>query len=95
MESCWGVYASFELPPRHRADTNSRVARRRRYKQRMRQSLSLAPVDNGDDTLVCDDNFNVTTELQWREVYLYNNFAFRLLPEGSDALEEFRSAYGI
>jgi len=95
MESCWGVYASFELPPRHRVDNNSRVARRRRYKQRMRRSLNLAPVENGDDALVCDDNFNVTTELQWREVYLYNNFAFRLLPEGSDALVGFGSAYGI
>jgi len=50
---------------------------------------------NGDDALLWDDNFNVTTESQWREAFLYNNFAFPVLPEGSGALAEFQRDYGI
>lgn len=119
MESCWGIYASFELPPRPREGSNSGIVRRRRRRQRrLRRSLNLQqgreihfqveiedssedddddmPLEIcGDDALVYDDNFNVTTEVQWREAFLYNNFAFLRLPEGSGALADFQRNYGV
>ena len=49
----------------------------------------------GEDALIFDDWFNVTTELQWREAFLYNNFALSTLPEGPGALADFRSRYGV
>mmetsp|Transcript_22182 Transcript_22182/g.54933 ORF Transcript_22182/g.54933 Transcript_22182/m.54933 type:complete len:405 (-) Transcript_22182:78-1292(-) len=114
MESCWGVYASFELPLRPK-DPDASNVRRRRRQRRLRRSLNLqlgheihfqVEVDDssddedyeppsGDDALIYDDYFNVTTELQWREAFLYNNFALPTLPEGSDALADFRRNYGV
>ena len=120
MESCWGVYASFELPPRPRDGSSSSDGgggrRRRRRQRRLRRSLNLqqgreihfhVEIEDSsddeeqeeqqscDDALVYDDNFNVTTELQWREAFLYNNFAFPVLPEGEGALAEFQRNYGV
>ena len=114
LESCWGVYTSFELPPRP-LDTVGGSSRRRRRHRRLRRSLNIQqgreihfqveiedssddedqeePV--GDHALVYDDYFNVTTESQWREAFLYNNFALPTLPEGSDALADFRRNYGV
>ncbi len=114
MESCWGVYASFELPLRPK-DVDGSNVRRRRRQRRLRRSLNLqlgreihfqVEVDDssddedyeppsGDDSLIYDDYFNVTTELQWREAFLYNNFALPTLPEGSEALADFRRNYGV
>eukprot|EP00534_Pseudo-nitzschia_fraudulenta_P013311 CAMPEP_0201241772 /NCGR_PEP_ID=MMETSP0852-20130820/35187_1 /ASSEMBLY_ACC=CAM_ASM_000632 /TAXON_ID=183588 /ORGANISM="Pseudo-nitzschia fraudulenta, Strain WWA7" /LENGTH=436 /DNA_ID=CAMNT_0047538155 /DNA_START=138 /DNA_END=1448 /DNA_ORIENTATION=+ len=113
MESCWGVYASFELPPKVKDGTFNIMRRRRR--RRLRRALNLGrevhfevevdvssdeedePQDDptGDDVLVYDDCFNVTTELQWREAFLYNNFALPALPEGIGALLEFKNTYGV
>lgn len=50
---------------------------------------------SGDEALIFDDWFNVTTELQWREAFLYNNFALPTLPEGPGALADFRRSYGV
>jgi hypothetical protein len=114
LESCWGVYASFELPPRPQNTVGGSIRRRRRQ-HRLRRALNLQQgreihfqvevedssddedqeVPSGDDALVYDDYFNVTTELQWREAFLYNNFTLPTLPEGSGALADFRENYGV
>lgn len=114
LESCWGIYASFELPLRPKDAIGNNIRRRRRQR-RLRRSLNpqlgreihfQVEVDDssddedfeppsGDDALIYDDYFNVTTELQWREAFLYNNFTIPTLPEGSGALADFRRNYGV
>jgi hypothetical protein len=114
LESCWGVYASFELPSRPKNIVGGSIRRRRRQ-HRLRRALNVQQgreihfqvevedssddeeqeVPSGDDALVYDDYFNVSTELQWREAFLYNNFTLPMLPEGSGALADFRRNYGV
>jgi hypothetical protein len=114
MESCWGVYTSFELPPRPEFADRANGPRRRRQR-RIRRSFNQQQgrefhfqvevedssddedweVPSGDEALVYDDYFNVTTEKQWREAFLYNNFALPVLPEGSGALADFQRNYGV
>jgi hypothetical protein len=103
MESCWGVYASFELP---------KQIGRRRGRRRVRRyqdtagnwcnveieddeaSLSDSEKANDKSSLLTDDSwFSITSGVQWREAYLYN-FGARVLPEGDEADATFERAYG-
>ena len=132
FESCWGVWGSFELPPKPRrrrppprplADqtTWGRVTTRSRSRATNRHLRSLniigganddnvdsdeemiSTVNNNNDgnfdendyapgerLLVDEDTFEVGPEDQWREAFLYN-FGLDRLPEGPQAMEEFRA----
>ena len=132
FESCWGVWASFDLPPKPRrrqspprplADqtTWGQVTTRSRSRAANRSLWSLNVIggandDNGDSDeemmstvnnnedgdiddndhapggrlLVDEDTFEVGPEDQWREAFLYN-FGLDRLPEGPQAMEEFRA----
>lgn len=96
LESCWGVYGSFELPPRL---TRSNAVLRRRGSPdgttaavwvhrdgiESRNPPLLRPTIEAD---MQDDSMQLTNEVQWREAFLYNVGA-RVLPEGDDAADEF------
>ena len=109
MESCWGVYASFELP--------KRVPKNRRRSVRLREAqdavgnwfnVHLETSDDEQSTesddgngqaslsrlLIDEDTFVVTSGLQWREAFMYN-FGARELPEGEDAIASFERAYAF
>lgn len=107
MESCWGVYASFELPRRPPRSMNRRRCLRRA--QDAQGNWFNIEIDASDDSdsdselggaqgnnesrlLVDDDSFEVSNLVQWREASLYN-FGSRSLPEGEAALEEFDRMY--
>jgi hypothetical protein len=98
MESCWGVYASFELPPR-RSTRELRLRRTPNGGRWLPIDDSDADSDNEDeqdekDSLLKDDSaFIITNEVQWREALLYN-FGARELPEGDGAAEEFDRTWG-
>lgn len=85
LESCWGVYASFELPKRigspHELnlenDDDTAAIRTVSLPPR-----SMDPSDMQDETMA------LTNEIQWREAFLYNVGA-RVLPEGDEATDEF------
>eukprot|EP00980_Cylindrotheca_fusiformis_P010230 scaffold2271_cov130-Cylindrotheca_fusiformis.AAC.25 len=106
MESCWGVYASFELPKRPRS-LRQRI-RLRRAQDAFGNWFNVEVEDDesseeGDDTpeessphgrlLIDDSSFAITSGLQWKEAFLYN-FGARTLPEGDDAVDEFEQTYG-
>ena len=82
MESCWGLYANFELPPLPRA-------------LRIGLEDSGASIDWLYDGTVplMDEELTITNEMQWREAFLYNVGA-RVLPEGDEAVEDFDLAWG-
>lgn len=104
MESCWGVYASFELPKR---PSPRRTRRRVRRAQDPAGNWFNIEVDDdyssdgeaesnaaeGNGLLVDDSSFSITSGLQWREAFLYN-FGARVLPEGDDAVADFDRTYG-
>jgi hypothetical protein len=79
MESCWGLFASFHLPPRviHHYSTS-----------RTEWEGYVPPVQPLQD----DSNLLITNELQWREAFLYNVGA-RELPEGDEQTERFDRAW--
>lgn len=91
MESCWGLYASFELPPRQR--------RQRRRLRRTEEGGALwvdeevGEEDEPINELQDDAALLITNEIQWREAFLYNVGA-RVLPEGDEATDEFDRAWG-
>ena len=93
MESCWGVYASFDLPPR-RSTPELRLRRTPNGGRWFRIDDSDTDSDTEDeqaekDSLLKDDSaFIITNQVQWREALLYNVGA-RELPEGDGAVEEF------
>lgn len=107
MESCWGLYASFELPPKQSA-LQQRQQQRRRLR-RTENGARWVDVADDDDTgeedldpdqrqrqidseLMGDAALEITNEVQWREAFLYNVGA-RTLPEGEDATDEFDRAF--
>lgn len=108
MESCWGVYASFELPRRVISTTRrNRRVRIRRAQDTLGNWFNVeveeSEEEENDSTretnprlpsrmLVDDDTFTVTSGLQWREAFMYNVGA-RELPEGEGALAEFQRTY--
>jgi hypothetical protein len=97
MESCWGVYASFEMPPQ--------ASNRKRRRLRRTEEGAALWVDETDETsgedsgnsgvelLQDDSSLLITNELQWREAFLYNVGA-RILPEGDEAADDFDRAWG-
>jgi hypothetical protein len=103
MESCWGVYASFELPkrPLHQPQRRTRQLRRAQdthgnwYNVEVYEDAS--DVEEGEDdvdrVLIDDESFAITSGLQWREAFLYN-FGARVLPEGDEAFADFERTYG-
>jgi hypothetical protein len=94
MESCWGVYASFELPPRR--PTRELGLRRTPNGGRwlpVTDSDTEEEQDEKDSLLKDDTAFIITNEVQWREALLYN-FGATELPEGRDASEEFDRTWG-
>jgi hypothetical protein len=105
MESCWGVYASFELPKRPIPRIRRRVRRIRRaqdhngnwYNVEVEEEDADADADDEEDPngglLIDDDSFAITSGLQWREAFLYN-FGARVLPEGDEAVADFERTYG-
>lgn len=107
MESCWGVYASFEPPPKQRAPSERRRLRRTETGARWVEVLengeeTLSASQQGgvrtrsmqedDGALMDDASLVITNEIQWREAFLYNVGA-RILPEGEDAADEFDRAF--
>lgn len=107
MESCWGVYASFELPQRVVSTTrrNARVRIRRAQdtlgnwfnveveeSEEENEATREADLRHSSRLLVDDDTFTVTSGIQWREAFMYNVGA-RELPEGENALAEFQRTY--
>lgn len=109
MESCWGVYASFELPKRVPP-----ISRRRRVNLRRAQDTLgnwfNVEVDASDEEdvssangerstpasrlLVDDTTFEVSSSTQWKEAFMYNVGA-RQLPEGAEGLAEFERIYTL
>ena len=94
LESCWGVYASFELPPRQPTP----VLRRRRHgpgtgeePEWVDEEEETGPSQRREADLQ-DDTMRLTNEVQWREAFLYNVGA-RLLPEGDQAADAFDRAW--
>ena len=88
MESCWGLYGSFELPPKQQ------VAERRRLRRTEMGAMWVEVQENGEETaaLMDDASLLITNEIQWREAFLYNVGA-RVLPEGDGAADEFDRAF--
>ena len=97
MESCWGLYASFPLPPR---PLNMQL----RHIPPDGVRLVQVDTDTEDDNdangnvpkrsaLADDSALIITNEVQWREALLYN-FGSVLLPEGNDAADEFDRTWG-
>jgi len=102
MESCWGVYASFELPPkrsfrqldRHQQQNQQQRRRLRRTETGARwvdvieNGEEVVSLDQDRSSLMDDSAMEITNEVQWREAFLYNVGA-RVLPEGDGSAEEF------
>lgn len=103
MESCWGLYASFELPPKQSAQQRRQQQRRRlRRTESGARWVDVADEDEArgeglqsqqqqrpsDSELMDDSALEITNEVQWREAFLYNVGA-RTLPEGEDSTDEF------
>ena len=95
MESCWGVYASFELPPRRGAESRLRLRRTPIGSRWLPPDSDTEEEESEDkDYLLIDDSaLIITNEVQWREALLYN-FGARVLPEGDGAAEEFDRTWG-
>lgn len=104
MESCWGVYASFEPPPKRQHNT---ISERRRLRRTETGARWVEVLENGEETLstsqhgstaqddaalMDDASLVITNAIQWREAFLYNVGA-RVLPEGDDATTEFDRAF--
>lgn len=107
MESCWGLYTSFELPPKRSSQQQQQQRRRLRRTEAGARWVEI--MDNGEEALSCDQHhtdgngqndselmadaaLEITNEVQWREAFLYNVGA-RTLPEGDGATEEFDRAF--
>lgn len=93
LESCWGIYASFELPPKLNANTTTASTA-------TSNSLLMSTANETADLRAAtatstsrpenmqDESMSLTNDVQWREAFLYNVGA-RVLPEGEEAAEEF------
>ncbi len=106
MESCWGVYASFELPKRFPLPMRTRRVLLRRAQDALGNWFNVeVEASDEEDTsttethlslssrlLIDDDTFVVTSSIQWREAFMYNVGA-RELPEGENGLVEFERMY--
>lgn len=102
MESCWGFYASFEMPPKQRSPERGRLRRTETGAQWVEvldsgeethsQSPTTPPQQPDGAALMDDSALEITNEIQWREAFLYNVGA-RVLPEGDDATDEFDRAF--
>lgn len=97
MESCWGVYASFSLPPRplnmqlrHIPPDGVRLVR---VDTDDEASDTNAENHHKQSVLVDDSALVITNEVQWREALLYN-FGVTILPEGNGAAQEFDRTWG-
>lgn len=103
LESCWGVYASFDLAPRGQGPSSMTPRRRLR---RTRNGTLWVDVDDSDnedsvhdshgrnvrrrtDFFVEESAMVVTGHSQWREALLYNIGAVAL-PEGNNTRAEER-----
>lgn len=99
LESCWGVYASYELPPKEGPSTTHVPQRRLR---RTRTGSRWVDVEESDEEGEQERTRNVRRRLiddqfdgqsQWREALLYNIGAVTL-PEGNeDSTQEFDRAW--
>ena len=81
MESCWGLYASFPLPPRRlrpralspdtwlRGEIDEQMANQRLSNVMRRRQLDES--QRQEQTLE-DSQLLLTNQLQWREAFLYN-----------------------
>lgn len=102
MESCWGLYASFDLPPRRSSTPRLRLRRTQDGARLVDVNLMESDTENDDENdgssvsehakkqkLLVDDSFLlITNEVQWKEALLYNLGA-STLPEGEGAEAEF------
>jgi len=105
MESCWGLYGSFELPPQRISSAVRAVSPPGSTSNAHRQG----EIEDGSDAndwnisyyttrasvpaqpLQDDSTLLVTNEIQWREAFLYNAGA-HILPEGDEATTHFDRA---
>jgi hypothetical protein len=90
LESCWGVYGSFELPPRLNPENAEEPAREQGPPRNgdplgTRRRLATTAARSAE---MQDESMTLTNEVQWREAFLYNVGA-RILPEGDAAIDEF------
>ncbi|KAL7463896.1 hypothetical protein ACHAXS_004249 [Conticribra weissflogii] len=108
MESCWGVYATFELAPQaNAARANRRRLRRTRNGSRW-VNVGDSEGESGDEAserrerdrnvrqrinlFVEDSAMSVTGYSQWREAFLYNIGTVEL-PEGHNAINVFNDVW--
>mmetsp|Transcript_8083 Transcript_8083/g.17089 ORF Transcript_8083/g.17089 Transcript_8083/m.17089 type:complete len:563 (+) Transcript_8083:156-1844(+) len=108
MESCWGIYASFELAPHATATRSSRRRLRRTRNGSRWVNVGDSEGESGDEEIeqrerdrnvrqrinlfVEESAMSVTGYSQWREAFLYNVGAVDL-PEGNDAMNAFNEAW--
>lgn len=101
LESCWGMYASFPLPPRPMHNLRLRHippngVRLVQVSDDEESNMDEVVPDNNDDKqslLVDDSALVITNEVQWREALLHN-FGVATLPEGDDAADIFDRTWG-
>jgi hypothetical protein len=109
MESCWGLYASYPLPPRRKkilrrageeptwvhADEEDPTAHSSydRWRNKRIRTYRHPHATLSHDPLQDDSQLLITNEIQWREAFLYNVGA-RVLPEGDQAVDDFDRAWG-
>lgn len=102
LESCWGVYASFPLPPkpmnclrlRHVPPNGVRLVQVSDDEDGGDDETNSHDNNGDKQSLLVDDSaLVITNEVQWREALLYN-FGVATLPEGDDAAETFDRTWG-
>ena len=99
MESCWGLYANFELPlrpkrqPRRLSTGGIAYATDEEWDEGHSFAEQEGSSSSSSSLLLEDPALLITNEMQWREAFLYNVGA-RSLPEGAQAREEFDQRWG-
>jgi len=97
LENCWGVFASFPLPPKTTTAAAAAAAAaapllRRRSPRTRRRLEDISEEDRipkrrrlNDEDVMADHTLKISNECQWREAFLYNLGASRL-PDGNDRM---------
>ncbi|CAB9528357.1 expressed unknown protein [Seminavis robusta] len=58
MESCWGLYSSFEMPPKRSPEQQQQAAHRRRLRRTETGARWVEVLENGEETLASNHNYN-------------------------------------
>ena len=92
LENCWGIFASFELPPKRNPDISledlfavkprDELADDDATAVQLRERKRKRTCDSFGNSLLDDQLLPVTNKCQWREALLYN-LGPSSLPEGN------------